>query len=72
MCTYIGEAFFTEGVTGVQFFVGVSITVANIDVFPERLRPGMTGRFNVILEAVDDGVIVGSPNQAVVKVSSAS
>ena len=53
-----------------DFSVGEEIAFVLIPVFPETLHSGMTGRFNVTLEAVDDGVTIGSPNHAVVKVPS--
>ena len=53
-----------------DFSVGEEIALVLIPVFPETLHSGMTGRFNVTLEAVDDGVTIGSPNHAVVKVPS--
>jgi len=53
-----------------QFSVGNNIAQVAIQVFPERLQSGMTGRFNVTLEVLDDGVTIGSPSQAVVKVPS--
>ena len=67
-CLCAGEAFFTEGVYEAQFSVGDNTALASIQVFPERLRIGTTGLFNVTLEAVDDGVIIGSPSEAVVKI----
>ncbi|XP_065901404.1 uncharacterized protein [Dysidea avara] len=64
------EAFFPEGANEGQFFVGSSTALVPIQVFPETLRSGIPGRFNVTLEAVDDGVFIGSPSEAVVKVPS--
>jgi len=50
--------------------VGNDTAVVTIQVFPDRVRSGMTGRFNITLEAVDSDVVVGSPSQAEVKVPS--
>ena len=62
---YIADSFFTEGIYQVPFFVGVRTEQVPIQVFPERLRSGMNGRFNVtIVSADDDGVIIVSPSEA--------
>ena len=71
-CT--AEAFFTEGTMEVLFPVTINTALVPIRVFPEELRSGQPGIFNVTLQVMSGSsnvcVIIGSPSRAVVTVPS--
>ena len=58
----------------VLFPVTIDTAIVNIRVFPEALRSGQPGIFNVTLQATSGSsnvfVIIGSPSEAVVTIPS--
>jgi len=58
----------------VLFPVTIDTALVTIRVFPETLRSGEPGTFNVMLQATSGSsnvcVIIGSPSQAVVNIPS--
>jgi len=65
-------SFVTSDTMEVLFPVGFDTALLNIRVFPEELRSGQPGTFNVTLQVTRGSsnvcVIIGSPSEAVVTV----
>ena len=72
ICT--AEAFFTPDTMEVLFPVDIDTALVTIRVFPEELRSGQPGMFNVTLQVTSGSsnvcVIIGSPSEAVVTIPS--